>query len=85
MMREYIEGIVTKFHQLCESQLSMARTKFMAGNTVTIVDFVMISYAANTIYNQNGPFSAITKAILKKTPLFEAYCDGIMEHFQEQL
>ena len=55
----------------------------MAGNHVTIVDFVMCSYAANTIYNQNGPFSAVTKAILKKTPFFEAYCTNVMQHFQE--
>ena len=57
----------------------------MAGNYLTIVDFVMCSYSANVIYNQNGPFSAITKATLKKTPFFEKYCSVVMEHFSDQL
>ena len=53
LMRTYAEGIVTKFHTLCETQLSElgGSSTFMAGESVTIVDFVMCSYAANTVHN----------------------------------
>ena len=77
-MKEYIEGIATNFHNLCEQQLRALHAKFLAGNQITTVDFVMCSYAANVVNNPNGPFSAITKAVLPRTPMFEAYINNIM-------
>ena len=82
-MSTFIEGPVTNLHNLCETQLQMYQTRFLAGNNLTIVDFVMCSYVANVIYNRNGPFSAITKAILSRTPLFAQYCDTILDTFRD--
>ena len=78
LMKAHVEGPVTRFHDLCERQLTMLRSRFLAGNHVTIVDFVMCSYVANVIFNENAPFSAVTQAILGKTPYFMNYCDIVM-------
>ena len=85
MMESYISGIVTNFHKLCEAQLVRLNTKYLAGERITIVDFVMCSYVANVIFNRAGPFSDVTKAILTTTPHFAAYCDTILREFKEQL
>ena len=82
MMQNYITGLVTNFHNMCEKQLSRMNTRFLAGNKITIVDFVMCSYIANVVFNMNGPFSAVTKSILGGTPLFGDYCDTILQEFK---
>ena len=48
---------VDKFHALVEKTLAHHGKKFIAGDKVTIADFVMASYIGNYVNNPNSPFS----------------------------
>lgn len=55
---EALIALVTKFIKLAESNLVHHGGKFIAGNKVTIADFVMIAYVENLLMNKDSPFSA---------------------------
>mmetsp|Transcript_11690 Transcript_11690/g.15866 ORF Transcript_11690/g.15866 Transcript_11690/m.15866 type:complete len:127 (+) Transcript_11690:372-752(+) len=81
----YIQNEVLQFHLLAENHLELSHGKFMVGNEMTIADFVMVSYIANVVKNVNSPFSAVTTAVMERTPLFLAYSERLMTEFEEIL
>ena len=58
------EGIACKINKLAEMNLTHHGGKFIAGNKVTIGDFIMISYIENTMFNTNSPCSGPAQSTL---------------------
>ena len=55
MLTAFGDGIACKVNKLAEMNLTHHGGKFIAGNKVTIGDFIMISYIECTLFNTNSP------------------------------
>ena len=64
---------VDKFHALVEKTLAHHGKKFIAGDKVTIADFVMASYIGNYVNNPNSPFSPEGTASAAPHPNLQKY------------
>ena len=74
-------AFVQKFNGLVESNLNHHGGKFVAGNSITVADFVVAAYAANyclknPMFEGSAPFTAALDA----TPKTKAYCSMIVQH-----
>ena len=85
MIKSYITNEVLKFHLLVENRLELTQGKFIAGNRLTICDFVLLSYTANVIRNTKSPFCAVTAAIMSRNPQMLEYTETLMTEFAEIL
>ena len=69
-INEYISGIGTRFHNLCEANLGVLEAqgqdlRFIAGPKVTIADVVLVSYVANIVNNPACVISPAAKGLLE--------------------
>ena len=85
MIKQYIQKEVLKFHVLIENRLELTQGKFLAGDRLTIGDFVLLSYTANVIKNIKSPFSAVTAAVMESAPRMKSYTEGLMIEFSDIL
>ena len=70
---EKLNMITTKFGAYCEKILSHHNGQFIAGNKMTIADFIMASYIGNFGTNPKNPAHANIQASLDSTPKLKAY------------
>ena len=71
-----LEDVCTRFNGLVEKNFNHHGGKFVAGNKMTIADFVMASYLGNFIYNPLNPASQIMQGKLDSTPKLKAYAEA---------
>jgi len=64
-------GIVVNFAKMIENVLTISGGKFIAGQKVTIADFVMASYIHNMVENTMNPLHAAFQSGIG--PKFRAY------------
>ena len=72
---------VKKFTALCEKNLEHHKGKFIAGDKVTIADFVMASYIGNYVMNPNSPLTPAGKAAAEGKPYFNEYIKTVISTF----
>ena len=70
-----------KFNGLIEKTMAHSGGKYVAGNKMTIADFVLASYMGNYIMNPKSPVAAAVQAKLGDTPKFKAYIDARETNF----
>ena len=79
LIQEFIkdDGIALKFVRLIERTLAHSPGKFIAGDKMSIADFIAVSFIANYLMNDafpcKGPLSAAVDGIAASTPKFTAY------------
>lgn len=67
---ELQSGVAPKYHGLIEKTLCSHNGKFVAGDKVTIADFVLASHIANNLNNPKNPCQAALQATLAGCPKF---------------
>ena len=78
---EKIKGVCAKFLGLVEKNLNHHNGPWLAGNKVTIGDFVMASYFGNFVNNPACPVKAQAVADAASCPKTMAYCARVMKEF----
>ena len=73
LMMAFVDGVCTKFMGICEKNLAKHGGKFIAGNSVTIADFVMSSFIHNMIQNPASPLNKPLESKVASFPKFQAY------------
>ena len=58
---------------MLEKQLTTVGGKFIAGNTVTIADFILAAHIHNNCNNPNSPFNNACTATIQTCPKLKAY------------
>ena len=75
LINEFSTGIHMKMIMLIEKTLAHSNGKFIAGNKITIADFVAVCVIANYMENDSTPVKAGASAAVDaaNTPKFDAY------------
>jgi len=79
---ESFKTVVANYAKMIESVLTRSNGKFIAGNLVTIADFIMAAYIHNMVDNPTNPFY---EPVFKHGigPKFRAYIAVNREEFKE--
>jgi len=82
-MAAFCSGIATSYFKLIERILCKTNGKFLAGDKVTIADFVLASLIHNFICNDLSPAKDVLQSILPGCPKLQAYIKCNQTEFKE--
>ena len=80
--------LMAKYGEVCkiagnlwDTMLNHHNGKYIAGNSVTIADFICASFIGVILMNNNSPFQATAKQAVNGCPKFQAYCKNLWNEF----